>query len=373
MPALLDRYLLSKFVVALIIAAPTLCAFVLLLQTMRLLPLVAHAGASLAELASIFGFVLVPLLVMTLPASMIISQQMVLTRLQSEGELLALSAAGVSRFRIALAPGLVALTVAIIAGALSLYGEPAVYGGLQRQMADLMVRSLLGRIEPGILVEPTPELTILAYARRGDQLDRIFIDDRRRQPAAQLYAQRATLAPLPGRAAVTMRLEEGFLHTREGRHRVIRAHFDRLEASFAFGDTAAELDTLFPARLAATPAELAHTIEQGDEADARDAALLLHRRLATAPGALGLCLAALALALLRPIGRRPWAFTLGATLVLGFHLLLRLGEAAVDAGRLAPAAGAWLPALVFWAALALGILLRQLRKVCFRSRGTQIP
>jgi lipopolysaccharide export LptBFGC system permease protein LptF len=107
-----------------------------------------------------------------------------------------------------------------------------------------------------------------------------------------------------------------------------------------------------PERLGCGPAALAREAAAGGVAGRR-AALLLHRRLAVAPGALALCLIALALGLGRRPSSRPWAVALGAALVLGYHLLSRLGEALVEAATIPPPGGGWLPALACWAVAAV--------------------
>jgi lipopolysaccharide export LptBFGC system permease protein LptF len=359
---LIHRYLARRFLLALLVAAPAASLLVLLLQAMRILPLIALAGAGVSEILEVLALVSIPLLSLTLPAATIIAQQMVLARLERDGELLALSAAGVGPLRLALAPAALALIVALIAGMLTIFAEPAAFRGLQSRMSDLMVRSLLGQIHPGVLVEPTPELTFLAQGRGRGQLSQVFIDDRRRRPSAQLYAARAKLTPLSNRAAVRLLLEEGLVKTRDERERVIQARFERLEITIALSGAAGELEALFPARLTATAWELAElgAEERSDEAPA--ALLLLHRRLGLGPGTLGLCLLTLCLALISPFGRRPWAIALGAALLLGFHLMTRLGEALVVEHRLDPFVGGWLPSMTIWAALTLVMAARLRRR-----------
>jgi lipopolysaccharide export LptBFGC system permease protein LptF len=123
-----------------------------------------------------------------------------------------------------------------------------------------------------------------------------------------------------------------------------------------------------PARLGRGPAELAADARAGGEAGAR-AGLLLHRRAAVAPSALGLSVLALLLGLGRRAGGRPWAVALAAGLILAFHLLARAAEAGVEAGGLDPALGAWIPAMITWIVAVGWVALARNRVLCWNQSG----
>jgi lipopolysaccharide export LptBFGC system permease protein LptF len=309
----------------------------------------------------------VPLSAVSLPTAAVVTVLVALARLRSDGELTALAACGAGALRVAAAPAVACAVVAIAAGSLSLFAEPAAYRSLESRLGALLARAALGRIRPGVIVEPVPALTVLARHRRGDTLEGVVIEDRRATPAAQLVAASATLAPMPGRRAVRLVLADGEVHSRapgEGGRagRLLIASFSRLEVTLALDEAAGGdggLATLLPRRLGQGPDALALAARSGGVAG-REAALLLHRRLAVGPGAFALCLVALGLGLGVRLASRPWAAALGAALVLGYHLLSRLGEALVAAGALPAPAGGWLPAVACLAAIAVPLGRRAL-------------
>lgn len=364
---LVHQYLSRQIGGALLLTTPTLCLLVVLLQAMRLLPLVAAADAEVLELLELSSLLLVPLSAVALPASAVVALLAVLSRLESDNELLALRACGVGTARLAAAPIAVGLVIAVTAGALATWAEPASYRQLQRHLGDLLGRSALGQVRPGVIATPAPELTLFAARRSGGRLEQLFLEDRSREPATQIFAAAAEVEVLTDPAALRLVLEDGEVQSRDRRGRRIRATFHQLETEVELASVGGTLAAIAPDRLTLGPHQLAlEAGQRGPEAVA--AGLLLHRRLSLALGALGLYLLALALGLIRPVATRPWAVTLGATLVLSYHLLVRLGEALARAGTVSPAAGGWLPAAICWTLLLMLPLLHRSLRMCFRKR-----
>jgi lipopolysaccharide export system permease protein len=366
---LIHRYLARALLRTLGIVAPALCILVALLQGMRLLPLVAAAGLAPSDLAAVGAALLVPLSAVALPAAAVISVLVVSARLEADGELLALRAAGAGPLRIAAAPAAVCLVVALGAGALSAFVEPAAARGLRERVGGLLVRAAVGRIRDGVVVDAAPGLTVRAARRRGARLDGVFVEDRRREPAAQLFAATAHIVPARDRAALGLRLDDGELHGRTADGRRIWASFGRLETSVPLPAAEEALAAVVPRRLERDLAGLAADARAGEPA----AAFLLHRRLALAPGAFALCLLAVLLGTSGRVAARPWAVAAGAALVLAFHLAARLAEALVEAGAASPAAGGWLPAVLGWAAVGATLLLRSAPRLCSSKKRRGFP
>jgi len=356
--------------VALAVAAPALALLVALLQTMRLLPLVAGAGVSAGEAIIVGGLLAILVAAITLPAAAVLAVMAAFARLHGDGELLALEAAGIPPARVAAAPLLLCAAVAAAAGATSLYAEPAAYDALRGRLGALMVRATLGGVRPGVISEPVPGLTVLCRERQGERLEGLFIEDGREEgEATLLFAARGRLRLHEDRPAAVLELEEGALHTRDDAGTLVRARFDRLESALDLEAAWAELGVVVPARLGSTPSDLAAEAREGG-ADGSRAALLLHRRAAVAPSALGLSVLALLLGLGRRAGGRPWAVAAAAGLVLAFHLTARLAEAWVESGGIGAVLGAWIPTGITWLVAFGWVALGRTRVLCWNhSRG----
>lgn len=363
---MIHRYLGREIARTLVIVAPALCSLVALLQVMRLLPLVAAAGLGADDVLTVSLALLVPLSAVGLPAAAVISLLVVTARLEADGELLALRAAGASSARMALAPAALCLIVALGAGALTLFAEPAAARTLQSRLNTLLVRASLGRIRDGLVVEPAPGLTVFAQRRRGNQLEGLFLEDRRQAPALQLFATKARVMPAGNRAALQLILENGEIQGRTVRGRRLRATFRRLETTLALPGATEALASVVPRRLGRDPWQLARDARGGEDSEA--AALLLHRRLALAPGALGLCLLTLMIGLRGRITAHPWAVTIGAGLVLAYHLVARIAEALVEVDLLGRIGGGWAPVVLTWTALGVMLLLRSPGRVWLRMK-----
>ena len=359
-PSLLNRYLAREVIGVLLVTGPALCLLVMLLQSMRLLPTVIAADLGPSDVLRLAAALSVPVIAVALPAAAVVTVLMVLARLEGDGELIALRSCGASSARLARAPVVVCAAVAVIAGLLSLYAEPIAYRSLEARLGALLLRSALGRVRPGVIVEIVPGLMVTADRRRGDLLERVVIEDGRRAPSTLLAAASATFEPVHGLPAARLIVEDGTVQSRTPSGVLTRASFARLEGTVDLSGAAGSATTVVPRRFGLSPSALHDVSLAGGDAG-RDAALLLHRRLAVGPGAFVLCALALALALRRPITARPWAVTIGACLVLVFHLLSRLGEALVEANVLSPGGGAYLPVVVFCAALITMVVLRPRR------------
>lgn len=357
---LLDRYLARKVAIVLSVTAPSFCLLVALLQAMRLLPLVISADLDIADVAGFLATIIIPLSAVVVPAAAVLTLMMVLSRLEGDGELMALRASGASSTRLAMAPAMVCAVVVLGAGLVTLIAEPFAYRSIEERLGELLVRASLGRVRPGVIAEPVPGLTVVAERREGDILENVMIEDRRSTPSSLLLSRRATFMPSPGEPSLRIVLEEGTVQSRSSAGMLTRATFSRLELTLELESSDLGLGALVPRRFGLDlPSLWREASLEGPSG--REAAQLLHRRLAVAPGAFGLCLIALFLALTRPIATRTWAIVIGAGLILAFHLLSRFGEALVEASVLSPVSGGWLPAIFCWASLCIAVSLRRAR------------
>ena len=363
---MLYRYMTREIGGVLLIAAPSLCLLIGLLQAMRLAPLLAGAEIGAGESLELVGLLLVPLITIALPAATVISVLMALGRLESNGELLAMRAAGAGPTRLAAAPAFLCALVALTTGVCSLLAEPAAYDALHGRLGGLLSRATLGRIRSDVITELSPGLTVLGHRLEGNRLGRVFIEDRREDQSVQLFSSTASLAPHPSRTELGLVLEDGALYRRSPDGTLTRASFSRLEAVFDLDDSARDLSAIVPHQLGKSPSELLAESARGGP-EARPAQILLHRRLAAAPGALGLCMLTILFGLWRPASGRPVAVILGALLLLGYHLTFRAGEAAVEARLLPPFLGAWLGVASCWAAVLIVLVISRARRL--RTRG----
>jgi lipopolysaccharide export LptBFGC system permease protein LptF len=358
---LLNRYLAKEIGGVLIVAAPAICLLVALLQGMRLAPVVAGADIAGLEAARLIGLLLVPLVSAVLPAAAVISLLVAFGRLAGDGELVALRASGVGSGGLAAAPVVVCAAVALTSGAVSIFGEPGAYTAMHRRLGELLSRAAMSRVRPGVICEPTEAITVWSQARRGNRLKGVFIEDRHSDPPVQLFAAAASFGPLAGHPAVRLVLEDGELQARAPDGTLTRATFSRLETVVELEGASRSLASLVPRHLGRSPWQLIDDA-RSDAPGARTAALVLHRRLSVAPGTVGLCVLTLLLVLWRPVPGRPLAIVLGALLLLGYHLLVRTGEAAAESGLVSPVAGGWLAAGASWLAVGSCVFISRVRR-----------
>jgi lipopolysaccharide export system permease protein len=313
----------------------------LVTQLLRVAPLFLGADATAAEIAADLLLLLVPVLGWALAPAFAVAVFAVGGRMSSDGELVALDAAGIRRITVAAGPVAMAVAVSAASAAVWIAAAPAACGALRVDAARLAGRAIAGRISAGSFVVPSPGVTVYADAVRGRRLEGVLVEDAR-DPGRpfQIVAAAAELRVEDGEA-VSLAFERGDAFLEGGAPASIG--FDALALNAPIGDAADALDAFLPEALAARTAELLGPAPKGvEEGDWRFA---LWRRVAAPVGFLALAWASAGLAFVVPWRRRGFAVACATILFLVFHAAGRLGEALLAEGALGPGVSAFLPAV----------------------------
>jgi lipopolysaccharide export LptBFGC system permease protein LptF len=325
-------------------------ALFLVSQLVRVAPVFVGAGADPWTAAIAFAWLLVPILGWALAPALVVAILAVLGRMEADGELTAIDAAGVARWRLATAPLALALALAGVAGWISLDAGPARQRALRARAFELAGDALVGRARPGVFHSPAPGITF--FAARVDRADEagsgsrpiraaeVLIEDAR-EPGRPtlLLARHATVGFDPRSGAIEARLVEGTAFRTLAGGAEATVEFDELTFRLdVLEDLAGRLEFI-PGSLAATTAELLGPPPPG--VPAAEWSFAFWRRIAAPVGLLALAAAALAIALSSRLRGRGAGVAVAATLFLGFHLAARFGESLALAGTMP----AWLAAL----------------------------
>ncbi len=204
---------------------------------------------------------------------------------------------------------------------------------------------------------------ILLYAEKipvqGDFLEGVLISDNRiiREPST-IIARKAYLISDPDTLAITLRLEDGSIHTADAglknyRKMDFRFYDIRLDLPSSLSD---EKKAGAKSSTEMTVAELSAKLRsRGVEQEAlRELAIEFNKKLTIPLSCLVFALIGLPLGIRAHRSVRARGFTIGLAIVLLYYLMRLSGEALVETGRLSPVVGTWTPNAVF--AIA-GILL----------------
>jgi lipopolysaccharide export LptBFGC system permease protein LptF len=361
----LFRYLLPQLLGWVALAVTGTAALFLVSQILRVVPVFAGAGADAWTAATTLSWLLVPILGWALAPALVVAILVVFGRMEADGELTAIDAAGVSRLRLAAAPAVLALALAGVTGWIAVAAGPTCQRGLRARAFELAGDALVGRARPGVFHSPVPGVTLFArgieadaaagHAPRSLRLEGVLLEDARdASRPALLLARRAVVRFDPAGGAIEARLSEGTAFLGDGAGAVVE--FDELDLGVdVIGDLAGRLGFIPGALTASTPELLGPPPPGMSEVEWSFA---FWRRVAAPVGLLTLAAAALVIALSSRLRGRGAGVVAAAALFLGFHLAGRLGESLAGGGSVP----AWLAALAPAALVAFAACLAGARR-----------
>lgn len=214
--SLIGRYIFRQAALAFIVSLVTLTGIIWLTQAMREIDVVAVQGQSL------FVFVVVTLLALPsslsiiAPVALLIATLHTLNRLNADSEMVVLSAAGSSRWRI-VAPFLaLGLLVSLLVGTLTIYVMPQSLAALREIITDVRASLISHIIQPGLFSTPEPGLTIHIRARtaQGELKGLLLTDTRDKEQQLTYLADSGSIVENDKGTFLVM--QEGTVQRQEG-------------------------------------------------------------------------------------------------------------------------------------------------------------
>jgi LPS export ABC transporter permease LptF/LPS export ABC transporter permease LptG len=366
---LIERYILKAIYPYILISLILLTAILFAQQTVRYLEGIFHG---LVPSGFVYGVALALLpnvLIFTIPMAVLFGTIIGLGRMGSDSELVAMRAAGVSTFRM-LWPALALGAIATVAtGYLNLQEAPRA----QRDLKIVLVRSALYKldspVEPRTFTTDIPGYVI--YVRDGDKTrgewGRVFIQTQDADHATRLITARAgridsssEKSELVLLDAVTTKIPP--LDTPSARYVRERVKDLRVVFNLGRGDLLAgtQKSKSNPDEMGWT--ELREFAARSTGSEAREAEMLLHKRLAFSLSPLLFSLFGAALALRVRRGGRGLGVLMSLLVLLIYYPFTLAGDQMARAGSLPPVLGAWL-ASALTLAIAMGLLAFKRREI----------
>jgi LPS export ABC transporter permease LptF/LPS export ABC transporter permease LptG len=381
---LIERYVLRTIFPYAVASLILLTAILFAQQTGRYFEIIFHGVMPSSFVYGLALAILPTVLVFTIPMAVLSGTIIGLGRMGSDSELVAMRAAGVSTWRMlwpALALGLFATGASAW---LNLKEAPRA----QQQLKSVAIRSALYKldspVEPRTFSTDLPNYVI--YVRDGDksagQWGRVFIQTRQADHSTMLVTARA------GRIDSSPEKSELVLHeamqtrlpSAEARDQsFVVERLDLLRIVFPTGRSSllARMQKEESGPDSMEFSELRQFISQSTGAEQREAAMILHKRLAFSLTPFVFALFGSALALRMRRGSRGFGVLMSLLVLLIYYLVTLGGDQMARAGSLPPIIGAWLATAL---TLLLGIALLAFRRrqigFYFRRRdkaGTASP
>ena len=351
---LLTRYIIGEIASYFFIGLVVLTFVIYVRPLSQLLALLVRHDLTSGQIAELFALPIPSILTLTLPMAVLLGTLMALVRMGSDGEVVAVGAAGLGWGQFIRPVLLFATAGLLLTGWMSLSLAPAAERKLNTMEVRLEATQARYAIKPRVFIEQFPKLLLYIHDIRGprEEWHGIFI------------AEAGVHGPLKVTLAKTGKLVTGpmgrqwTLHLNQGETHELDAQDPRRYSIISFGET--DIPIKRPGNTAAgplrprmlTPAELIR--EARNPATRRGALVELNYRLALAFAALVLALAGISVGLSTSKGGKGAGLVMTLALVFIYYILMAAGKNLAEEGKVGPTLGLWTANFIFGAS---GILL----------------
>ncbi len=223
----LARYIFQEAFRPFVFFVAALAAIVWLSQSLRYVNVIVDQGQSAGMFFYLIVLMLPSLLIFVLPAALLFATFYALYRLQSDSELVVISAAGRSRFAVAWPLVILAGLVALLHLAVNLYLMPLGQRTLKDRMYEIRGDLVSNVLREGQFTTPSNGLTVYVRERAGGSTARgILVHDNRDPLQATTYMAEAGEI-VPSEAGPRFVLVNGNVQRIEGPGRIATLTFAR--------------------------------------------------------------------------------------------------------------------------------------------------
>ena len=359
MTKIIYRYILKEithpFILALFVAT-----FVLMMgRILQLMELVINKGVGLWDISKLIFFMMPTLLLFTIPLALLIAILMGMGRLSRDNELTVMKSAGLSLYQLSRPVFSLAVVAFILSTVTSLFLLPQGTQATKNLLLDLVRQKASAGIKEKVFNDDFNGIVL--YADRipidGEFMEGVLLfDDRIQSEPSTIIARKGYLVAAPDSPAVTLRLENGSIHSVNPNLK----NYKKID--FSTYDVSLELQTdMEDAKKFATKKlqemtflemvrQIRDTVKPMPALKIREMKIELNKRLAIPVSCLIFALVGMPLGITPGRSARLRGFTTALAVVVSYYLLTLSGTALGETGRLSPTVGAWVPNAVFAAA-----------------------
>src|SRR5580765_4456963 len=354
---ILDRYIVREIFRHAFLGLIVFTFVLFVPQLVRLMELLVRHSGSGAQIAKLFLYIFPGVLIFTIPMAVLVGVLLGLGRMSADSEIIALTALGVSRQRMLVPVGVLALTGAVATATLTLWLGPAAFRSLRNIEADLLASQASFQVQPRVFDERFPKMVLYVndISASGTQWHGVFLAEVGQESGSQLtLAENAIVIAEPKQGKLELHLQGGTTHE------VSRQDPDHYSLTdFGQSDMPIEVSGLVPTqrRALSTPERRTSDLLADQGPTWREARVEFHRRLAFPFACLVFALVAV------PLGAQPRrggraAGTLLSVLLIGLYYSLSVvGAGLAREGKVSPWTGIWLANMAL-AVLAIILLPR---------------
>ncbi len=368
---IIDRYIVGEIVAPFALGVALLTFALVTGRLLKLTEMVVNRGVSLADVASLIGYIMPAFLELTFPMAVLLGVLMGFGRMSGDRELIAARACGISLYRLAMPVLGFALAMWAISSWLAFSVRPWANSHLRQRLFELTQTQSSAGLKDKVFNRNFPGLVVYVdhIAAKDEVLHGVMISDAR-NPSQQntIIAKEGVIVPDRASQTITLRLYDGSVFGLEAGNDTTHV------TSFRIYDLNLQPD----AELGAgerDPEEMSYGALRAAAATARAAGKPDYNVETELAGKFTLPFTTVLFALLGiPLGLKPARggqserFGVAIALFFTYYSLMRAGEALALRGRLDSYIAMSIPD-IFFAVLAVGLFLRSAADRGDQGRG----
>ena len=370
MRKIINRYIFKEIASSFIIILFILTFVLLMGKILQIMDLMINKGISVFSIAKLISFLLPSFMLFTIPIALLIAILIAMGRLSADNEITALKTSGISLMQIYYPVAIASLITFIITIIVGYFLVPQSNFATKRLLFNIAQQNANIGIKEKVFNSDFKGFLLYAENIPVDKNymeDVIVSDNRIIGEQNTILAKKAFLVSDPESMTVTLKLENGSIHTVSSDLKNYRKiDFNSYDIKLDLSTALANLDESSKSSTEMTMTELLEKMKNPgmDKTAIRELAIEVHKKFSIPLSCIFFGLLALPLGIKSHRAVKSRSFAVGIIVVSLYYLLRIGGEALVETGHLSPEVGVWTPNFLF-AFLGVYLFYMAYREISF--------
>ena len=349
MPRIINRYILREIFIPFFMILFVLTFALLMGRILQLMDLMINKGIDVTDIARLVLYLMPSFLTITIPVSLLISILIGLGRLSRDNEIIVLKSSGLSLYQLMPSVAFAALCAFFITAVTGFFLVP--YGNLATKnlLFDIAQQKASIGIKERVFNGDFAGLVLYAeeLPPQEDYMRNVFISDNRTlEEPTTIIAQRGYLVSDPGSMRVTLRLQDGSIHTADagtGTYKKIDfSSYDiNLDLSASAGNKNGAITKDSKEMSLPELIRESHTPGLGEVA-MKEFIIEIHKKFTLPFACIVFGIIGVPLGISKHRSGKSRGFVIGLIVIMIYYIIQIGGEALGETGMLPPAIGAWI-------------------------------
>lgn len=369
---IIDRYIIKEITGPLLLGLSIFTFALFMGRMVELTELVIVKGVEVITVLQLFLYIMPSLLVLTIPMSMLLGALVAFGRLSADSEITALKATGIGLYRMWLPCLGVAVVSCLVTFYLMIFALPWGNSGFKHTIFEIINTSATAALREGVFNNAFKDFVI--YTQKVDdrekKLEGIFIADQRDKKTFRIIsAQQGQILTDPAANQIILNLKTGTIHQYNPRYpeKYQILSFQSLYFTQDISEGLAAIKRSKKTDRDMTLEELEEKIEEGEQFNEPrwNYRVEWHKRFAMPAVCLALILLGPPLGIQARRSGRMTGFAISLVIIFIYYLLITIGEALGDKGKIPPFLAMWGPNFIL-GILGVYVLISTAREAPFK-------